>query len=108
MFAPHTIAAITALAVVDGGVTPRERDALCALLRGRSPSAPSPSAVVKYPEVARLTGLSLATVKRMARGGAFTKVYTNEGAAHACGVTAASVERYINNANQQGGNNAKS
>lgn len=102
MFAPHTIAAITALACVDAGVTPREKDALCALLRGRSPAAPSPVAVVKYPEVARLTGLSLATVKRMARGGAFTKVY-NHGAAHACGVTAASVERFINTNNEKGG-----
>lgn len=89
MFSDATRNAICALAAVDEGVTPAEREMLSGLLSGRRGRSVG---IVKYAEAARRLGLSVPSVKRLVANGRLRSVST--GGPRACGVTEDSLMRF--------------
>lgn len=90
MFAEYTIAAIMSLAAVDKTATSDDRDRLQDALTGVSRSK---GILVRYSEAARRLGVSVPTVKRLAKQGRLKKVY-GLGNKNAIGVTEDSLARF--------------
>ena len=88
MFASHTRESIIALAVIDKGVTEAERKTLMSVLTGKRPI----SEVVSYKDAARMIGMSVCTVKKLAAQGILKRIVN--GGKRACGVTEESLLEY--------------